>query len=168
MSKETVVTVIGNVVNPPERKRTASGPVTNFRVASTAQRFSPETQAWVDKKTLYLDVECWNELSGNVSHSISKGDPVIVVGEMFTDEWETDQGRRSKVKLRAATVGPDLTRGISDFRRTSRTTSETVPAPEEPAGAGGEESLASGDYTDGSAPLYEVDSDDRVPEPALH
>lgn len=163
--KETEVTVVGNVVNPPQRNRTANGSVTNFRLASTASRYDRESQGWVDKKPLFLDVECWGELGANVSSTVSKGDPVIVFGELFTDEWESDQGRRSKVKMRAAAVGPDLAKGSAEFRRTVRTTSAGVPPVEdvpEPRDAPEE------DYDGGSAALYELDSDDPAREPALH
>jgi len=164
--KETEVTVVGNVVNPPQKNRTANGSVTNFRLASTSYRYDRETQGWVDKKQLFIDVECWGELGGNVSHTVSKGDPVVVVGELFTDEWEGDQGRRSKVKIRATSVGPDLARGTAEFRRTVRAgagtpdAGEAVPEPRaEPT---------SEDYDGGSGALYELDSDDPVREAALH
>ena len=178
------MTVTGNVVNPPQKNRTANGSVTNFRVASTAQRFDREAQRWVDKKPLFLDVECWGDLGGNVSHTLTKGDPVIVFGELYTDEWESDQGRRSRTKLRAEAVGPDLTKGTADFRRTQRS---GAPAAEAPAGAPpvdeaerndapaddapADEAPADdapvGDYPTGEEELYEVDSDDRF-APALH
>ncbi|MGY1617036.1 single-stranded DNA-binding protein [Geodermatophilus sp. SYSU D00691] len=118
--KETGVTVIGNVVASPQKNRTANGSVTNFRLASTSRRFDKGVQGWVDSKRLYVDVECWGELGGNVSHTLSKGDPVIVFGWLYTDEWESEQGRRSKVKLRAEAVGPDLNKGTAEFRRTAR------------------------------------------------
>jgi single-strand DNA-binding protein len=166
--KDTEITVAGNVVNPPQRSRTAGGSaVTNFRIASTSRRYDRETQGWVDNKTLYLQVECWNELAGNVAHSLSKGDPVIVSGTLFTEEWEGDQGRRSQVKLRAESVGPDLAKGVADFRRTVRSTAAPVPPePEAPGEAGAPEPDA-GDYTAGSASLYELDPG-NAPEPALH
>jgi single-strand DNA-binding protein len=164
--KETEVTVVGNVVNPPQRNRTANGSVTNFRLASTASRYDRESQAWVDKKPLFLDVECWGELGANVSSTVSKGDPVIVFGELFTDEWESEQGRRSKVKMRAAAVGPDLAKGSAEFRRTVRATSaapDPVEALPEPRGESARE-----DYDGGAGALYVLDSDDELPEAALH
>jgi single-strand DNA-binding protein len=169
MSKETLITVVGNVVKPPQKHRTATGSVTKFRVASTPQRFDKEAQRWVDKKPLFLDVDCWGELGGNVSHTVSKGDPVIVHGELFTDEWETDQGRRSKTVIKASSVAPDLTWGTADFRRTARS-----GAPAQPEGAVPDElgedvptDPDDEDYLTGSSTLYEVDSD-ALPEPALH
>ncbi|WP_422678039.1 single-stranded DNA-binding protein [Blastococcus brunescens] len=69
----TEITVIGNVVTSPTRKRTQNGSVTNFRVAATERRFDSATEGWIDGHSFFVDVECWGELGGNVSHSISKG-----------------------------------------------------------------------------------------------
>jgi single stranded DNA-binding protein len=116
--KETDVTVVGNVVNAPQRSRLVNGAsVTNFRLASTSRRFDRETQSWTDHRTLFVDVECWGELGGNVSHTVIKGDPVIVVGELYTHSWETDQGRRSRPQVRAEAGGAALSRGVADFPR---------------------------------------------------
>jgi single-stranded DNA-binding protein len=171
MSKETFITVTGNVVRPPVRNRTASGSVTKFRVGSTSQRFDKDAGRWVDKKNLYLDVECWGDLGGNVVQSISKGDPVVVHGELYTDEWETEEGRRNKTVIRAASVAPDLTWGVAEIRRMPRTPAVAAPEPEaepadEPTGEPADEAGV-GDYIGGAASLYELDSA-TVPEPALH
>ena len=162
--KETPITVVGNVVNAPTRSRTASGAgVTNFRVASTSRRFDRETQTWVDNRTLFVDVECWGELSGNVSHTVSKGDPVIVVGEVYTHEWESDQGRRSRTQVRAEAVGPDLSRGVAEFRRTAR----PIPAAEgsgvpdeQPDEQPDEYADRSTDYSEGESTLHDEDADE--------
>ena len=144
MSKETVMTVVGNVVKPPQRNRTANGSVTNFRIASTSRRYDKGLQGWVDHKTLFLDVECWGDLGGNVSSSISKGDPVMVRGTLTTHSWETENGRRSTPRIRAFAVGPNLARGSSVFRRTQ---AARTAAPVELAVGGslGPDAAAAGD-----------------------
>ena len=169
----TEITVIGNVVNSPARNRTQNGSVTNFRVAATERRFDSAKQEWGDGSTFFVDVECWGELGGNVAHSISKGDPVVVVGAIRTDEWESDQGRRSRPQIRAEAVAPNLARGVADFRKTQRTAQSESQETEAPDGATQDEFpetpaelLAGGDYADGSRPLYEVDSESSSPEPA--
>lgn len=168
--KETDLTVVGNIVNAPQRSRTPNGGmVTNFRMASTSRRYDRETQAWADNRSLFLDVECWGDLGGNVSATLSKGDPVIVVGELYTHHWETEQGRRSRPQLRAEAVGPDLTRGTADFKRTTVRSAaaegvESLEPPEDPYAG------RPTDYIDGSGALHEVDSDvteDREAVPAL-
>jgi single stranded DNA-binding protein len=168
-----VITVIGNVVNSPSRNRTQNGSVTNFRVASTERRFDSATQGWVDGSTFFVDVECWGELGGNVSHSISKGDPVVVVGAIRTDEWESDQGKRSRPQIRAQAVAPNLARGVAEFRRTARSAASVAedPAsaadvsPEEPQG-GPTDLIAGRDYQVDSETLHSSDAHDLDLEPA--
>ncbi|MGY1729016.1 single-stranded DNA-binding protein [Geodermatophilus sp. SYSU D01062] len=165
----TEITVVGNVVTSPSRVRTQSGTVTNFRVASTERRWDGTAGSFVDGASFFVDVECWNELSGNVSHSVSKGDPVIVRGTLRTDEWENDTGRHSRPRVRARTVGFDLSKGTAEFRKTRRPAA--APPPAEPVDDAADER----DYPEPVQPLYELDPDssaagaalDALPEPAL-
>ncbi|RBY78441.1 single-stranded DNA-binding protein [Blastococcus sp. TF02-09] len=138
---DTTVTVVGNVVDSPRRVSLENGAVTNFRMASTARRYDSATQQYVDSGTLWVDVECWGSLSGNVAASISKGDPVIVQGALTTHSWESESGPRSKPRIRAFAVGPNLSRGTADFKRdrsgrtaenVDRTTGEITPQAGEP------------------------------------
>ena len=114
---DTIVTVVGNVVDSPRRVSLENGAVTNFRMASTARRYDARTEQFVDSGTFWVDVECWNTLSGNVSASVSKGDPVIVHGTLATHSWESDTGPRSKPRIKAFAVGPNLARGSAVFKR---------------------------------------------------
>ncbi len=165
----TEITVTGNVVASPSRVRTQNGSVTKFRVAATQRRFDGASQAFVDGASLFIDVECWNELGGNVAHSVSKGDPVVVRGVLRTDEWETETGRRNRTVLRAQAVGLDLSRGTAEFRKTPRGAVAPVPEPQPPAAEDAEER----DYDAPAEPLYETDPDTSPamahaqPEPAL-
>jgi single-strand DNA-binding protein len=114
---DTIVTVVGNVVDSPRRVSLEQGAVTNFRMASTARRYDAGRQEFVDAGTFWVDVECWNALSGNVSASVSKGDPVIVHGTLITHSWESENGSRSKPRIKAFAVGPNLQKGRSLFTR---------------------------------------------------
>jgi single stranded DNA-binding protein len=167
----TEITVIGNVVNSPSRKRTQNGSVTNFRVAATERRFDSATQDWVDGHSFFVDVECWGELGGNVSHSISKGDAVVVVGAIRTHEWDSEQGRRSRPQIKAEAVAPNLARGVADFRRTPRAAAaasdESAQSADASAGRDELEGLIEGrDYVGTDQTLNPVDSDELSPEPA--
>ena len=165
------ITVIGNVVSPPTKNRTQNGSVTKFRMASNERRFDTATQEWIDGHSFFVDVECWGELGGNVSHSISKGDPVVVVGNIRTHEWESEQGRRSRPQIRAEAVAPNLARGVADFRRTPRPAA-AVPEESGPSGDGQEfpasvEDLVAGrDYDGDVGALDEADAADLGQEPA--
>ncbi|MBA2390152.1 MAG: single-stranded DNA-binding protein [Geodermatophilaceae bacterium] len=115
---DTVITVVGRIVNAPKRRHTEAGvSVTNFRVASTARRRDRETQQWVDGDTLYLNVSCWRHLADNVARSVVKGDPVIVHGRVFTRHYELDGQKRQSYDMEAHVVGADLTWGQVEFSR---------------------------------------------------
>jgi single-strand DNA-binding protein len=171
----TEITVIGNVASSPSSVRTQNGRVTNFRLAATERRYDNDSQGFINGNTFWIDVECWGELAGNVSHSVSKGDPVVVVGPIYTHEWESDDGLRSKPRIKARAVAPNLARGTAEFRKTTRPAaaaqSEEGDAPSDPTAAdrfGDLADIRAGeDYVEGHGSLEGVDSDDRVPEPAL-
>ncbi|WP_448613648.1 single-stranded DNA-binding protein [Modestobacter sp. URMC 112] len=173
---ETTIHVVGNVADVPRRNRTANGPVTNFRMASTSRRWDEETKGFVDGATLWMDVACWGELGGNVARSVSKGDPVLVVGNLATESWDSEAGRRSANRMKATAVGLNLARGWSEFKRPARADQPAgVPAPVEEPSAGEDPPAdpftdRSTDYTEGAPTLHEVDSDvpgDREAVPAL-
>ena len=169
----TKITVIGNVVNSPSRVRLQNGSVTNFRMAANERWFDSATQAFVDGASFFVDVECWGELGGHVSQSISKGDPVIVVGNMRTHEWESDQGRRSRPQVKAEAVGPNLAKGTADFTRTPRvqaaaSTADAVPADVPADGEFGsvDDLVAGRDYEADPETLHRTNTHDLAMEPA--
>ncbi|BBZ22467.1 single-stranded DNA-binding protein [Mycolicibacter hiberniae] len=107
---ETTLTVIGNIVTDPIRRRVGEHELIKFRVASNSRRRGADG-SWETGNTLFITVNCWDRLVTGVGASLSKGLPVIVVGHVFTSEYEDKDGvRRSSVELRATAVGPDLAR----------------------------------------------------------
>ena len=161
---DTRIHVVGNVVDVPRHNRTANGSVTNFRMASTSRRWDDETKGFVDGATLWIDVACWGELGGNVARSITKGDPVLVVGNLATESWDSDAGRRSSNRIKAVAVGLNLARGWSEFTRPARTGQAPAVAPIQDPGEDlppAEDPYAdrSTDYQEGESTLHEADSD---------
>ncbi|SEO61130.1 single-stranded DNA-binding protein [Trujillonella endophytica] len=169
---DTDITVVGRVATAPRRARLESGShVTNFRIASTARRFDRGTQEWVDAETFWSDVECWDELGGNVIRSLSKGDAVVVVGRLWTRDYESANGRGSTSQIRADSVGPDLRHGWADYTRAPRS-----PRPEAAPAEEAEEFAepvpfdappTDEDYIVDPETLSPVDLDPEVREPAL-
>jgi single-strand DNA-binding protein len=120
---ETVVTIVGNLVDEPRMRTTDSGiEVAGFRIASTSRRFDRQNGEWVDGASVYLGVTCWRTLGINVVASLAKGDPVVVYGKLQTRQYEKDGQTRSSYELDAFAVGPDLGRGTASFRRLPRST----------------------------------------------
>lgn len=161
---DTMITVVGNVVDSPRLVRTQSGSVTNFRLASTARRYDSQAQQYVDRSTLWIDVECWGELSRHVSGSVSKGDPVIVHGEISTHSWQTDDGRRSKPQIRARVVGHNLAKGAALFTKTKPV--RAVAGGDEASAGGPLEDLADEAYVHAVDPLTGEVIDDMGSEPS--
>jgi single-strand DNA-binding protein len=114
---ETPLTVIGRIVTDPQRRRVGDQEVMKFRVASNARRRTGDG-SWEAGNSLFITVNCWGKLATGVGGSLAKGDAVIVVGQVYTSEYEDREGvRRSSVELRANAVGPDLSRYIARIEK---------------------------------------------------
>ena len=139
---DTHIVLVGNVLTAPEWRRTtnAKALVVNFRVASTSRRFDRESGRWVDGASLRVRVNCWRRLAEGVAASITVGDPVVVVGRLYTRDWtDADNNPRTSYEMEAIAVGPDLARGKARFFRTKPTpATSAVDGPEAEAMVRGE------------------------------
>ncbi len=106
---DSTITIIGNLTRDPEVRYTSnSTPVASFSVAVN--------DGYTDKdgnkveRTSFVDVSAWAGLAENVGESLSKGVRVIVTGKIEQQTWEDkDSGaKRSKLQVKATSVGPDL------------------------------------------------------------
>ena len=121
---DTNIVIIGNVLTAPEwRRTTKTGTVVaNFRVASTSRRFDKDNSRWVDGDSLRVRVTCWRKLAENVGASIAVGDPVVVVGRLYTRDWtDGDNNPRITYEMEAVAVGHDLARGKTRLYRNRST-----------------------------------------------
>jgi single-strand DNA-binding protein len=123
---ETPITIVGNIVTKPDRRWVGDQELIKFRVASNSRRRTADG-SWEPGNSLYATVNCWGRLITGVGAGLGKGDPVIVVGNVYTSEYEDRDGnRRSSLEIRATSVGPDLARCI--VRMESRRHPESAPA----------------------------------------
>ena len=126
---ETPFTIVGNVVTDPVHRRVGEHEVFRFRVASNSRRRTPEG-TWERGDTLYASVSCWDRLVTGTAASLVKGDPVIVVGHVYTNEYEDRDGNpRNSVEVRAIAVGPDLSRCAARIDRFKRQPDDQAPEP---------------------------------------
>jgi single-strand DNA-binding protein len=95
-------------------------------LASTPRRYDRSLGTWLDEPTTWFSVQCWRGLATNVKSSISKGQPVIVMGRLRTSEWSQNGETHSRLVLDANSVGHDLTRGTSVFHRSAQRQVEAV------------------------------------------
>ena len=110
MAGETVITVVGNLVDDPELRFTPSGAaVANFRIASTPRTFDRQTNEWKDGDALFLSCSVWRQAAENVAESLQKGMRVIVQGRLKQRSYETREGeKRTVFELEVDEVGPSL------------------------------------------------------------
>lgn len=122
---ETPPTVVGHIVNDLQRRKVGDQEVVKFRVASNSRRRTSDG-GWEPGNSLFITVNCWGRLVTGVGAALGKGAPVIVVGHVYTSEYEDRDGiRRSSLEMRATSVGPDLSRVI--VRIESRPTPVQAP-----------------------------------------
>ena len=112
-------------------------------MASNSRRRTSDG-GWEPGNSLFVTVNCWGRLVTGVGAALGKGAPVIVVGHVYTSEYEDREGnRRSSTEMRATAVGPDLSRAIVRIEKPSYTGPGPVEGPAadgagavaEPAGA---------------------------------
>jgi single-strand DNA-binding protein len=133
---ETQVTVVGNVVTAVKAWSLANGDVVaKFRIAGTERRRPPSAGGgWVSGDSFFVQVTCWRQLAENVVSSLAVGDPVVVQGRLYTDDFEYEGQRRSVPRLEARAVGPDLSRCKTVVTRVRRAVAPAGPAVEQPTG----------------------------------
>jgi single-strand DNA-binding protein len=110
MSGETVITVIGNLVDDPELRFTANGAaVAKFRVASTPRTFDKQTNEWRDGESLFLSCSVWRQAAEHVAESLQRGTRVIVQGRLKQRSYEDREGvKRTVFELDVEEIGPSL------------------------------------------------------------
>ena len=149
---ETPITVVGNIVNDPQRRQVGDQEVIKFRVASNARRRTADGN-WEPGNSLFITVNCWGRLVTGVGAVLGKGSPVIVVGHVYTSEYEDRDGvRRSSLEMRATSVGQDVARSVVRIEKSGSTGANTDDGAGSAASEGADQA-ASGEHdesTDGS------------------
>jgi single-strand DNA-binding protein len=116
---DTHVAITGNLTDDPEVTFTPNGAaVCNFRLAVTPR--IRESDQWKDGETSFFRITAWRQLAEHVGDSLSKGDRVIVLGQLRARSWETPEGeRRTVVEVTAEEVGPSLKWATAKPERTT-------------------------------------------------
>jgi single-strand DNA-binding protein len=122
MAGETVITVVGNLVDDPELRFTPSGAaVANFRIASTPRTFDRQTNEWKDGDALFLSCSVWRQTAENVAESLQRGMRVVVQGRLKSRQYETREGeKRTVFEIDVDEVGPSLKYATAKVTKTTR------------------------------------------------
>lgn len=121
MAGETVITVVGNLVDDPELRFTPSGAaVAKFRIASTPLTFHRQTNEWKDGESLFLTCSVWRQAAENVAESLQRGMRVVVQGRLKQRSYDDREGvKRTVYELDVEEVGPSLKNATAKVTKTT-------------------------------------------------
>lgn len=114
------VTLVGNLVEDPELRFTASGVAMAKVRLAVNRRYRDRNDEW-QEDTSFFGGTCWRDVAENISESLSKGDRVFITGRLEQRNWETNEGeKRSVVEVRIDEIGPSLRWATATVTRTPR------------------------------------------------
>ncbi len=127
MAGDTVITIVGNLIDDPELRYTPNGQaVAKFRVASTPRYLDRQTGEWKDGESLFLTCNVWRQTAENVAESLQRGTRVIVQGRLKQRSYETKEGeRRTVFEVEVDEIAPSLRFATAKITKTGRV---SVPA----------------------------------------
>lgn len=103
MGNVNKVFLMGNMTRDPELRYTPSGtPVCDFGIAINRNWTTQGGEK--REETCFVDVTFWARRGEVISEYFGKGDQIFIEGRLQLDQWETPEGRRSKLKV----VGEDF------------------------------------------------------------
>jgi single-strand DNA-binding protein len=122
MAGETVVTLVGNLVDDPELRFTPSGAaVANFRIASTPRTYDRQSGEGKDGESLFLSCSVWRQAAENVAESLQRGMRVIVQGRLKSRSYDDRDGnKRTVFEIDVDEVGPSLRSATAKVTRAMR------------------------------------------------
>jgi single-strand DNA-binding protein len=145
---DTVITIIGNLVDDPELRFTPNGAaVAKFRIASTPRYMDKATNEWKDGDSLYLSCNVWRQAAENVAESLTRGMRVIVQGRLKQRSYETKEGeKRTVYEIEVDEVGPSLRNATAKVSKTNRTSGSSAGSSGASAGGNDDPWAASGSW----------------------
>ncbi|MFB4316393.1 single-stranded DNA-binding protein [Actinomadura sp. 21ATH] len=122
MAGDTVITIVGNLVEDPNLRFTTSGQaVASFRIASTPRFFDRQSGDWKDGEALFLTCNVWRQAAENCAETLQRGMRVIVQGRLKQRSYETQQGeKRTVYEIEVDEVGPSLRNATAKVNKTQR------------------------------------------------
>jgi single-strand DNA-binding protein len=177
MSQENKITLRGYLTADPTfyQKTAEAVPLTEIRLGSTPRRLNRATGEWQDGPTTYYRVKCWRRLAASAKSSLSKGDRVIIFGNLSLSNWVDNQQRpRTSVEVEAESIGPDLAHGWAVYHKGARSSendsgSNSGEAASPEASAGFEDATPAADDSAATGAIEalarDIDALDREPVP---
>jgi single-strand DNA-binding protein len=162
MVNEATVSVSGYIATQPKGGWTKDGTRTvSMRLGWTPRRIDRGTGEWVDQPSSFVSVICYRKVAENAALCLRKGDPVVVKGSLRVREYG-DEPKRTAVEVIADTIGHDLSRGITIFKKATEQLEKTAAERELEIDATAREPLP-GDRQPAQAANARPEGDDGAP-----
>ncbi|HUC21772.1 MAG TPA: single-stranded DNA-binding protein [Streptosporangiaceae bacterium] len=137
MANEATFSVSGYVATQPKGGWTRDGTRTVFmRLGWTPRRIDKTTGEWTDQPSSFVSVICYRRVAENAALCLRRGDPVVVKGTLRVREYGEENGpKRTAVEVIADTIGHDLSRGITIFKKSTEQLEKTAAEREQEVAA---------------------------------
>jgi len=115
---DNIITVVGNITKEPELKFLGSGnAAVKFSIAVNKRKKGKDGE--YEDSTSFFDVQAYGTLAENLANSVTKGNRIVVTGEIEQRSWEDKDGnKRSTVEITASEAGPSLRWATAEVTRT--------------------------------------------------
>jgi single-strand DNA-binding protein len=125
MANEATFSVTGYVATPPKSGWTRDGTRTLYmRVGWTPRRIDKRTGEWADQPTSFVSVTCYRKVAENGAACLRRGDPIVLKGTLRVREYGDD--KRVTVDVFADSIGHDLSRGVTIFKKNAEQLEQTA------------------------------------------
>jgi single-strand DNA-binding protein len=128
MANDAYFAVAGYVATQPRSGKTRSGaPFLFMRVAWTPRALNKATGEWADQQTSFVSVMCYRKTAENAAKCVRRGDAITLRGTVQVREYVDQAGvKRSSVDVVADSLGHDMSRGVSEYRKATQRAERTA------------------------------------------
>ena len=92
---DNTITVVGNITKEPELKFLGSGnAAVKFSIAVNKRRKGKDGE--FEESTSFFDVQAYGTLAENLANSVTKGNRIVVTGEIEQRSWDDKEGNKRK------------------------------------------------------------------------
>lgn len=104
------LTLGGNLTADPDLREGKGKPWVVVRFAVNPREYDRDSKEWKDGEPVYWEGTAFGDLAEHIAHSLSKGDRVIVHGNVKSRSWnDTNSGtKRTAISIQIEDIGPSL------------------------------------------------------------
>lgn len=124
-------TIVGNLADTPDLRFTPAGlAVCNLSIAVNP-RVRNNKGEWVQSETIWVRCAVWRDEAENVAESFSKGDRIMIAGELKMKSWtDTDDVEHSYLEMSPREIGASVKFATAKVSRLTRKSDEDEQEPE--------------------------------------